>query len=87
MACGSVIQLSDRASLSRFGRWPVNTLLLMLDLLGTFVFALSGATAGVRRRLDVFGVLVLSFVAGNFGGITRDLMIGAVPPAALADWR
>ena len=65
----------------------MNTLLLMLDLLGTFVFALSGATAGVRRRLDVFGVLVLSFVAGNFGGITRDLMIGAVPPAALADWR
>jgi uncharacterized membrane protein YeiH len=65
----------------------VDTLLLMLDLLGTFVFALSGATAGVRRRLDVFGVLVLSFVAGNFGGITRDLMIGAVPPAALADWR
>jgi uncharacterized membrane protein YeiH len=65
----------------------VNTLLLVLDLLGTFVFALSGATAGVRRRLDIFGVLVLSFVAGNFGGVTRDLMIGAVPPAALADWR
>jgi uncharacterized membrane protein YeiH len=65
----------------------VNTLLLVLDLLGSFVFALSGATAGVRRRLDIFGVLVLSFVAGNFGGVTRDLMIGAVPPAALADWR
>jgi uncharacterized membrane protein YeiH len=66
---------------------PMNTLLLVLDVLGTFVFALSGATAGIRRRLDVFGVLVLSFVAGNFGGITRDLMIGAVPPAALVDWR
>ena len=65
----------------------MNTLLLVLDLLGTFVFALSGATAGVRRRLDLFGVLVLSFVAGNFGGITRDLMIGAVPPAAIGDWR
>jgi uncharacterized membrane protein YeiH len=65
----------------------MKTLLLVLDLLGTFVFALSGATAGIRRRLDVFGVLVLSFVAGNFGGITRDLMIGAVPPAALVDWR
>jgi uncharacterized membrane protein YeiH len=65
----------------------MNTLLLVLDLLGTFVFALSGATAGVRRRLDIFGVLVLSFVAGNFGGITRDLMIGAIPPAALGDWR
>jgi uncharacterized membrane protein YeiH len=65
----------------------MNTFLLVLDLLGTFVFSLSGGTAGVRRRLDVFGVLVLSFVAGNFGGITRDLMIGAVPPAALVDWR
>src|SRR6059058_4418031 len=65
----------------------METLLLVLDLVGTFVFALSGASAGVSRRLDVFGVLVLSFVAGNFGGITRDLMIGAVPPAAINDWR
>jgi len=62
-------------------------LLLMFDLVGTFVFALSGASAGVRRRLDLFGILVLSFVAGNVGGITRDLMIGAVPPAAISDWR
>jgi uncharacterized membrane protein YeiH len=59
----------------------------VLDLAGTFVFALSGAAAGVRRRLDVFGVLVLSFVAANTGGITRDLLIGAVPPAAINDWR
>src|SRR5690348_15666857 len=42
---------------------------------------------GVRHRLDVFGVFVLSFAAGNAGGITRDLLIGAVPPAAIADWR
>jgi uncharacterized membrane protein YeiH len=62
-------------------------LLLVLDLIGTFVFALSGAVAGVRRRLDLFGVLVLSFAAGNAGGITRDLLIGATPPAAIADWR
>jgi uncharacterized membrane protein YeiH len=65
----------------------MNTLLLVLDLLGTFVFALSGASAGVKRRLDLFGVLVVSFAAGNFGGITRDIMIGAVPPAAISDWR
>jgi uncharacterized membrane protein YeiH len=65
----------------------MKTLLPVLDLVGTFVFALSGATAGVRRGLDLFGVLVLSFVAGNFGAITRDLMIGAVPPAAVSDWR
>ncbi len=57
----------------------------ILDLGGTFVFAISGAVAAVERRLDIFGVLVLSFVAGNFGGITRDVLIGAVPPAALSD--
>jgi uncharacterized membrane protein YeiH len=65
----------------------MHTLLLALDLVGTFVFALSGAAAGVKRRLDLFGVLVLSFVAGNVGGITRDVLIGAVPPAAISDWR
>jgi uncharacterized membrane protein YeiH len=65
----------------------METLLLVLDLVGSFVFALSGAMAGVRHRLDLFGVLVLSFAAGNAGGITRDLFIGAVPPAAISDWR
>ena len=59
----------------------------LLDLTGTFVFAISGALAAVNRRLDIFGILVLAFVAGNFGGITRDLLIGAVPPAALTHER
>jgi uncharacterized membrane protein YeiH len=63
------------------------SLLLVLDLVGTFVFAISGATAGVARRLDLFGILALSFVAGNAGGITRDVLIGSVPPAAISDWR
>jgi uncharacterized membrane protein YeiH len=63
------------------------SLLLVLDLAGTFVFAISGATAAVPRRLDLFGTLVLSFVAGNVGGITRDVLIGSVPPAAISDWR
>jgi uncharacterized membrane protein YeiH len=65
----------------------MNTLLLVLDLVGTFVFAVSGAMAGVERRFDVFGVLVLSFVVATFGGISRDVLIGTVPPAALTDWR
>src|SRR5438045_2870824 len=65
----------------------VSALLVAFDLAGTFVFALSGATAGVKNRLDLFGVLVLSFAAGNSGGIARDVMIGAVPPAAIRDWR
>ncbi len=58
-----------------------------LDLAGTFVFALSGAAAGVKHRLDVFGALVLSLVAASAGGVIRDLLIGAAPPAALSDWR
>ena len=65
----------------------LHLLLLVLDLGGTFVFAISGAMLAVRHRLDVFGVLVLAFAAGNVGGVTRDLLIGAVPPAAIAGWR
>ena len=52
------------------------TFVAILDLGGTFVFAISGAVAAVNRRLDIFGILVLSFVTGNFGGITRDLRGG-----------
>jgi uncharacterized membrane protein YeiH len=60
---------------------------VILDLVGTFVFALSGAMAGLKHRLDLFGVLVLSFAAANSGGIVRDLLIGATPPAGISDWR
>ncbi|MGH8117297.1 MAG: trimeric intracellular cation channel family protein [Rhodanobacteraceae bacterium] len=58
-------------------------LVTVLDLGGTFVFAISGAVAAVKYRLDIFGVMVLAFAAGNVGGITRDLLIGATPPAAI----
>jgi uncharacterized membrane protein YeiH len=64
----------------------VESLPYLLDLAGTFVFAFSGAMAGVKRKLDLFGVLVLSFAAANTGGITRDILIGAVPPGAINDW-
>src|SRR5579884_393980 len=65
----------------------LSALLVAFDLGGTFVFALSGAVAGVKNRLDLFGVLVLSFAAGNSGGIARDVMIGAIPPSAMSNWR
>jgi uncharacterized membrane protein YeiH len=58
-----------------------------LDLTGIFVFAITGALVGVRKGLDVFGVLVLALVTGLGGGFLRDLLIGAVPPATLTDWR
>jgi uncharacterized membrane protein YeiH len=66
----------------------LSTLLVAFDLGGTFVFAPSGATAGVKHRLDLFGVLVLSFAAGNSGGIARAIRLindaGARPGTNLA---
>ena len=62
------------------------TLILALNLVGTFVFGLSGGLAAVRARLDLFGVVVLAAVVGLAGGIIRDLLIGT-PPATFRDWR
>jgi len=62
------------------------TLLLVLNLVGTFVFGLSGGMTGVRARLDLFGAVVLAVVVGLAGGIIRDLLIGT-PPATFRDWR
>ena len=62
------------------------TLILWLNLAGTFVFGISGGLAAARARLDFFGVIVLAAVVGLAGGITRDLLIGT-PPATFRDWR
>jgi uncharacterized membrane protein YeiH len=61
--------------------------LLVADLIGVAVFAASGASAAVVKRLDLFGVGFVGFVAALGGGILRDLVIGAVPPLAFSDWR
>jgi uncharacterized membrane protein YeiH len=61
--------------------------LLVADLIGVAVFAASGASAAVAKRLDLFGVAFVGFIAALGGGILRDLVIGAVPPLAFADWR
>ena len=63
------------------------TTLVVLDLVGIFVFAISGALVAVRKDLDLFGVMVLAGTTGLGGGFLRDVLIGATPPAALADWR
>ncbi|MGW0856152.1 trimeric intracellular cation channel family protein [Streptomyces sp. NPDC002690] len=56
-----------------------------LDVVGIFFFAISGALLAVRKNFDVFGIAVLAEVTALGGGIFRDLIIGAVPPAAFAD--
>ena len=62
-------------------------LLLTLDLLGTFVFALEGALTAVDGDLDLLGLMVLSFATALGGGIIRDVLIGAIPPGSIRDWR
>lgn len=62
-------------------------LLTILDLAGTFVFALSGALVAVRRELDLFGVGVLACAAAFGGGVIRDVLLDEGPPNALADAR
>ena len=61
-------------------------MLLTLDLVGIFVFAISGGLVAVRNQLDIVGVVVLAMATGLGGGVIRDVVIGAVPPPAVKDW-
>lgn len=56
-----------------------------LELAGTFVFALGGAAAGVKNRLDLFGLLVVSFATGAAGGITRHVLVADIPIVLRSD--
>lgn len=62
-------------------------LLLIFDLVGITAFAASGAMAGVRARLDIFGVCVLGATTALGGGVLRDVLLGITPPASVSDWR
>ena len=62
-------------------------IIFALDIAGTFLFAVEGAVVAAEAGLDVFGILVLSFSTALVGGVARDLLIGAVPPQAIKDWR
>jgi uncharacterized membrane protein YeiH len=70
-----------------FPKYGQDVVLLAVDLVGTFVFAVEGALAGIRGELDLLGLLVVSFVTALGGGTVRDLLIGAVPPNSIRDWR
>lgn len=62
-------------------------LLAAVDLAGTYLFAVEGAIAAIHGNLDFLGMVVLAFVTAVGGGIIRDLLIGAIPPGAIRDWR
>jgi uncharacterized membrane protein YeiH len=69
------------------GTARANRLLLAADLAGTLVFAVEGAMAAVNGNLDLVGIMTLAFCTALGGGIIRDTLLGALPPAALRDWR
>jgi uncharacterized membrane protein YeiH len=62
-------------------------LLFAADIAGTLVFAVEGAMAAVNGNLDLIGIMTLAFCTALGGGIVRDVLLGALPPAALKDWR
>ena len=61
-------------------------LLAAFNYAGIFVFAISGAVAGIRRKADLFGIAVLAFAASCCGGILRDILIGSLPPENIRSW-
>jgi len=65
----------------------LQSLYTIIDLGGTFAFAISGAIAAKEKGLDIFGILVVAFTVACGGGIMRDISIGAIPPTGLSDWR
>jgi uncharacterized membrane protein YeiH len=71
----------------RFARYNPDLLLLMVDLAGVLVFAVEGALAGIGAELDLLGLMVVAFATALGGGMIRDLLIGAVPPNSVRDWR
>jgi hypothetical protein len=82
MAADNQTETAIRALRNNSGR-----LLLVVDLAGTLLFAVEGATTAVIVNLDLLGLMVLAFSTASAGGIIRDLLIGFVPPNALRDWR
>ncbi|GBQ86928.1 hypothetical protein AA13595_2029 [Gluconacetobacter johannae DSM 13595] len=68
-------------------RIGLGMVILCADLAGTVVFAAEGAMAAMMRGLDLFGIMVVAFVVALGGGMIRDVLIGAVPPSAIRDWR
>ncbi len=62
------------------------TILLILEVIGTIAFAVSGAFVAIRAKFDIFGVLVIGCVTAVGGGIIRDVLIGATPPVIFSRW-
>lgn len=81
------IDMQRQAANRRLRLYDADFLLLVVDLMGVFVFAVEGGLTAIRSELDILGVLVISFATALGGGILRDVLIGAIPPNSVRDWR
>jgi uncharacterized membrane protein YeiH len=68
-------------------KFETDKLLFTLDMVGTLVFAVEGAEAAIAGELDLWGLMLLAFATALGGGVIRDLLIGAISPTSLRDWR
>ena len=81
------VSASSLDAYGKYGRRKVSeTILLVLEIIGTIAFAISGAFVAIRAKFDIFGVLVIGCVTAVGGGIIRDVLIGATPPAIFSRW-
>lgn len=81
------VEESTRRGVGRFNLYHPDFLLLVVDLMGVSVFAVEGAMAAIQAELDILGLLVIAFATALGGGMIRDLLIGAIPPNSVRDWR
>jgi len=73
--------------MTEIAKRPSNAMLFAADMAGTLVFGIEGAEAAITGNLDLLGLMVLAFSTALAGGIFRDILIGAIPPSSLRDWR
>ncbi len=64
----------------------MDTMLLVLELIGTCAFAISGAVLGITKRFDIFGVIFSGIITALGGGTIRDLLLGNLPPAMFRNY-
>ena len=80
-------EMQVRMNETRAATISAEHLLFAVDIAGTVVFAVEGAMAAVNGNLDLIGIMTLAFCTALGGGIVRDVLLGALPPASLRDWR
>lgn len=64
----------------------MDTMLLVLELIGTCAFAISGAVLGITKRFDIFGVIFCGIITALGGGTIRDILLGNLPPAMFKNY-